>query len=598
MPLGFGLSLQSRAILGLSAAWSPLTLFSAGEQGGWYDPSDLTTLFQDSAGTTPVTAVEQPVGLWLDKRLGAMSALGPELSDYAAGFASTAGISGVGATVSVASGVLTATATSTDGSDRAEIPISGLTVGRTYSVVVVAARGAQGVAQSITLSTALGIPNTFITTTTLTPYRFNVQATAASGVIRVYAANAAGAIGDSVLVSSISVREVPGNHLIQPTAPNRPVYSKRYNMLLATEGFASATWLKTAGISVTANYGPAPDGSNNAFLLDSTTASTNFLYSPPTTALGGSTLDGVFRGVVHLKQGTVPGNVRLRLMGGGLTGGFADALVTWSSGVPTLTPAVGTWDAPVSVGDGWYRLSFTSATVTAADVALVVYPSNSNGIHNVQIWGFDVRRTIHAAMGMPVYQRVTTATDYDETGFLPRLRFNGSNQGMYSAASINFSATDEMTVLAGLTKLSDAAQGMVYELSADLGANNGTFYLLAPGSTGGATYRNGSRGTVAEVSLSAASFPAPRTEVLTHLADISADRNDLRANGAVVKTGTGDQGTGNYGNFVLFVGRRNNASLALNGDIFQLILRGALTSGADLTSAEQYVAARTGVTLS
>lgn len=43
------------------------TLFKNGEQGAWYDPSDLPTLFQDTAGTTPVTAVEQAVALMLDK---------------------------------------------------------------------------------------------------------------------------------------------------------------------------------------------------------------------------------------------------------------------------------------------------------------------------------------------------------------------------------------------------------------------------------------------------------------------------------------------------------------------------------------------------
>lgn len=47
--------------------FSPASLFSSGEQGVWYDPSDLSTLFQDAYGTTPVTAVGQPVGLILDK---------------------------------------------------------------------------------------------------------------------------------------------------------------------------------------------------------------------------------------------------------------------------------------------------------------------------------------------------------------------------------------------------------------------------------------------------------------------------------------------------------------------------------------------------
>lgn len=42
--------------------YDPLTLFSEGQQGVWYDPSDLTTLFQDAAGTTPVTAGGDPVG--------------------------------------------------------------------------------------------------------------------------------------------------------------------------------------------------------------------------------------------------------------------------------------------------------------------------------------------------------------------------------------------------------------------------------------------------------------------------------------------------------------------------------------------------------
>ena len=37
------------------------------DNGAWFDPSDMSTMFQDATGTTPVTAVEQPVGLILDK---------------------------------------------------------------------------------------------------------------------------------------------------------------------------------------------------------------------------------------------------------------------------------------------------------------------------------------------------------------------------------------------------------------------------------------------------------------------------------------------------------------------------------------------------
>jgi hypothetical protein len=50
-------------------------LFTRGEEGAWYDPSDLSTLFQDSAGTTPVTTAGQPVGLMLDKTDNTYNAL-------------------------------------------------------------------------------------------------------------------------------------------------------------------------------------------------------------------------------------------------------------------------------------------------------------------------------------------------------------------------------------------------------------------------------------------------------------------------------------------------------------------------------------------
>lgn len=53
--------------LPLGRGFSPASLFSSSEKGAWYDPSDLSTMFQDSAGVTPVTAANQQVGLIRDK---------------------------------------------------------------------------------------------------------------------------------------------------------------------------------------------------------------------------------------------------------------------------------------------------------------------------------------------------------------------------------------------------------------------------------------------------------------------------------------------------------------------------------------------------
>ena len=62
MHIGVGISMTQQ-----SGGFGPASLFTGGQQGVWYDPSDLNTLFQDSAGTTPVTAAGQPVGRMLDK---------------------------------------------------------------------------------------------------------------------------------------------------------------------------------------------------------------------------------------------------------------------------------------------------------------------------------------------------------------------------------------------------------------------------------------------------------------------------------------------------------------------------------------------------
>lgn len=60
----YGYHARRRSVRG----WGPVEpLFANGEPGLWIDSSDLSTLFQDTAGTTPVTAPGQQVALALDK---------------------------------------------------------------------------------------------------------------------------------------------------------------------------------------------------------------------------------------------------------------------------------------------------------------------------------------------------------------------------------------------------------------------------------------------------------------------------------------------------------------------------------------------------
>jgi hypothetical protein len=50
-----------------ATAFSPSSIFANGESGTWYDPSDLSMMFQDTAGTTPITASGQTIARVNDK---------------------------------------------------------------------------------------------------------------------------------------------------------------------------------------------------------------------------------------------------------------------------------------------------------------------------------------------------------------------------------------------------------------------------------------------------------------------------------------------------------------------------------------------------
>jgi len=62
-----GLMLDKSPNINIAVIWSPYHLFKNSQLGSWYEPLDKTTLFQEVEGTIPVTADGDPVGLMLDK---------------------------------------------------------------------------------------------------------------------------------------------------------------------------------------------------------------------------------------------------------------------------------------------------------------------------------------------------------------------------------------------------------------------------------------------------------------------------------------------------------------------------------------------------
>lgn len=173
------------------------------------------------------------------------------------------------------------------------------------------------------------------------------------------------------------------------------------------------------------------------------------------------------------------------------------------------------------------------------------------------------------------------------------LLFDGVDDSLATASTVDFTATDEMTVIAGVRKLVDnVAYTVIVELSTLTGGVNTGTFVLAPNV---GTYEHFSYGNVL-ASASASGFTAPVTNVVSALADISGDSIIVRANGVQAAQSTANQGTGNYGNYTLFIGRRGSSTLPFNGHLNQLIVRGRTTSGTTLTRAERFVGTKTGVT--
>jgi hypothetical protein len=587
VPIRNGLPIGLGSVAGFGVQqFDPLELFASGAEGVWYDPSDTSTLFQDPAGTTPVTAVEQPVGLMLDKSKGLV--LGPELRGTGA-----VGVLGIAtaATYNTTTGV--GSVSRVDGSNQSYVQFT-TTLTSTYIVTIQNTSAGNLFIRPTGFSTAV---MTIAAGQTLTNYL--------TGSANYYVTSSGGT--QSFVV--VSVRELPGNHAISYNATTaRPTLSARVNLLTYSEQFDNAAWtlaaLNAFGSGSVANTTATlnPIGGTTAdFIQESTAASTTHGVNRAVTLTAGAaqvitcSFKAATRSISIIGIDSAGGNgarAYFDLSSSGSVGTSAVLGTGTLVSTPTITP----------LGNGWFRCQLvakvdpaaTSATLRLSMTTADNTPTyTGDGTSGIYIWGADLRVS-NIGSAVPSYQRIAAATDYDTNGFPKYLYFAGTDDGMSTPANLNLTSTDKVTVFSGVRKLSDAAIGILAELSVSRSANNGSFTFLAP-SGPGANYTWSNKGTTE--AAAAATAAAPTTNVVTCFGDIGGDISRISNNGVVAQTNTADQGTGNYGNYPLFIGARNNASLWLNGYLYGLTVVGAQLTTPQIESMETWTAGKTGITL-
>lgn len=179
---------------------------------------------------------------------------------------------------------------------------------------------------------------------------------------------------------------------------------------------------------------------------------------------------------------------------------------------------------------------------------------------------------------------------WSTVGGRPAALFDGVDDSMVTA-SIDMSASDAVTVIAGMQKASDAAIGALLEFGPSLGFAQG-FNMLAPA----AALPNivwTAAGTVS-VALTATPYAAGNRYVVTGQMDISAPTNTMRINGSQVQSSAVSLGAGNLGNKVLYIGRRDGTLLPFSGYLTALIIINRILSPLELARAELWVNSRTG----
>lgn len=558
----------------MSSVWSPASIFTSGEPGWMYDNSDMSTLFQDSAGTTPVTAVGQPVGLQLDKSKGLV--LGPELvtnGDFSAGSTGWT----VPAGWSITDGVAVASVTS-----ASLLSGSNVTAGRSYRVEFDVVSYTSG-----TLYVRVGA-GAAATTSSSGRKSFILTATTTAGV-EFYG----GTI--SATIDNISVKEIAGTHRYQSTAASRPTFARlpvtgRRNLLKYTEQFDNAAWASIAA-TVSADTTVAPDGSTTADKIVAT-ATTGYhdRYQVYTTVAGTYVVSIYAKAAEYSKLKVAESSLGAFAAQFDLASGTLIALTAGTSASITRDPVT-----------GWCRCSVAfTPTAAARSASFIGYPDSGatqtnfgaqytgDGTSGIYVWGAQLEQSAAATN----YQKVVSLYDITEAGVQTAygLYYDGVDDFMVTPTITP--GTDKVQVFAGVRKLSDAAQGCVMEFGAS--APNGSLSLWSPPFANGG-FAFWSKGTLLSSNAYTNTPLSPSSRIISGIGEISTDTAALRINGVQSATSAQDQGTGNYLAYPAYFGRRGGTTLPFNGYTFREIGRfGPNLDAATIANVENWINQNTG----
>lgn len=279
MNLGLGLGPSRRAVSGAAPAFTPASLFTSGEQGAWFRPNNLSTMWQESTGRTVANAVSNPVGLVYSLAQGAT--LGAELisnGDFSNG--TTNWTAETGGTLSVSSNNLVLDTTANFIFFN-YVPAIATVAGRTYRVEIVVLSSNIGPSGNIRVGTFLSGNNLFngagilgngaatfsfvFTATTTTSFLWMETGFATSG---------------QIVIDRISCREVAGIHAFQPTAGDRPLLQQEPgpgSYYLDNVSSDALNWTAPAGTYTVAYV--IPDGTVTILTGQSLSGATNVMLA-------------------------------------------------------------------------------------------------------------------------------------------------------------------------------------------------------------------------------------------------------------------------------------------------------------------------------